>query len=922
VKCHLARVVFGMLCMTLLFSFGAFAQEDEDCFMCHGEADAEQETPDGKTRSIFVDEAVYSTSVHADNGCISCHMDIEEVPHDTPLEPVDCGMCHDEDEMYNKSVHGVAVANGDPLAPHCWNCHSKHNIKPPSNPESTVNNINIPATCGSCHAEDAVVAKERNIPQHDILANYEQSIHGEGVLRKGLTVTAVCTSCHSAHNVLPHTDPDSTINRDNVVGTCTQCHALIEQVHRKWIDGQLWEEEPNKIPVCVECHQPHKARKVFYEQGASDRDCLSCHKEEVQGEERAFPAVDMEVMVGSTHEDTRCAQCHTGARPDLARPCATVAESVDCSICHNEVVEAHARGIHGKLVTENDPDAPDCLDCHAGHGTPSKDDPASPTFPRNVPTLCGKCHQHGAKASRRTSESGQDAVENYTMSIHGKGLLESGLTVTATCVNCHSAHTPLRKDDPESSVYPDNIPETCGECHHGIQEAFEHSIHSPLVNDTDKALPVCSGCHSAHSISRSDSTEFRLDVMRTCGNCHEEVAETYFETYHGKSSNLGSEETAKCHNCHGAHNVLPIENPASTLHRDNIVETCGECHEGSHRRFAGYLTHATHHDPDKYPILFIAFWSMTLLLVGTFAFFGLHTLAWLPHSFRELKKMKGEEDSDEDKRLFLRFDPIVRQLHFVLILSFFGLAITGMALKFSYMPWALWVSNNLGGLETMGAIHRFCAVVMTILFTTHLGVIVHRKRKSGKSWFKMLTDDDSLVPNLRDGVEMFQTIRWFLHLGPQPQYGRWTYWEKFDYMAVFWGIAIIGSTGIVLWFPEFCTLFMPGWFINVATIIHSDEALLAVGFIFTIHFFNTHFRPEKFPMDKAMFTGRISVAELKRERPRQYEALLQSGDLEKRIVSKEPREFRFWAVVFGNIALIVGFSLVFFILWSMIFGYK
>ena len=103
-------------------------------------------------------------------------------------------------------------------------------------------------------------------------------------------------------------------------------------------------------------------------------------------------------------------------------------------------------------------------------------------------------------------------------------------------------------------------------------------------------------------------------------------------------------------------------------------------------------------------------------------------------------------------------------------------------------------------------------------------------------------------------------------------YGRCTYWEKFDYFAVFWGMFIIGSTGLFLWFPEFFTIVLPGWFVNVATIIHSDEALLAVAFIFTIHFFNTHFRPDKFPMDPVIFTGRVPLEELKRDKPRSTSA--------------------------------------------------
>ena len=97
--------------------------------------------------------------------------------------------------------------------------------------------------------------------------------------------------------------------------------------------------------------------------------------------------------------------------------------------------------------------------------------------------------------------------------------------------------------------------------------------------------------------------------------------------------------------------------------------------------------------------------------------------------------------------------------------------------------------------------------------------------------------------------------KWFFGKGPRPQFDRWTYWEKFDYFAVFWGVFAIGLSGLIMWFPEFFSRFMPGWMINVALIVHSDEALLAAGFIFTVHFFNTHFRLEKFPMDTVIFSG-------------------------------------------------------------------
>jgi cytochrome b subunit of formate dehydrogenase len=312
---------------------------------------------------------------------------------------------------------------------------------------------------------------------------------------------------------------------------------------------------------------------------------------------------------------------------------------------------------------------------------------------------------------------------------------------------------------------------------------------------------------------------------------------------------------------------------------------------------------------------------MTGLLVGTFTFFGLHTLAWLPRSFVEMRRQRAA-NRESGQPMVMRFDRISRQMHFVLILCFFGLALTGMTLKFSYMPWAVWLSKTMGGFKATGTIHRVCAVVMFLDLVIHLGYIAFRKRQTGKSWVRLLTDQSTLLPTRNDLRELGQSIKWFLRRGPRPRYGQWTYWEKFDYLAVMWGIAIIGSTGLMLWFPELCTRVLPGWVINVATIIHSDEALLAVGFIFTIHFFNTHFRPDKFPMDMVMFTGSVSLEELKRDKPRLYEEMMAKGEMEKEFVPPAPKEFRFWAAIFGTTALVIGFTLVLLIIWSMVFGYR
>jgi cytochrome b subunit of formate dehydrogenase len=274
------------------------------------------------------------------------------------------------------------------------------------------------------------------------------------------------------------------------------------------------------------------------------------------------------------------------------------------------------------------------------------------------------------------------------------------------------------------------------------------------------------------------------------------------------------------------------------------------------------------------------------------------------------------------KRQFVRFSRLQRILHICMIVSFMSLALTGLTLKFSYTKWAAVLSHLLGGFENAGYIHRTAAVVMFGVFVTHLVDLYKLKKRELGTWRALLLGPGSMMLNRRDLKEFVGTLKWFVGRGERPAYGRWTYWEKFDYFAVFWGIAVIGSTGLTLWFPVFFTRFLPGWFLNVATIIHSDEALLATGFIFTVHFFNTHLRPEKFPMDITVFTGRMPLEELERDKPREYEELVATGKLEEKmeeayqpIVTQTIRAFA-WA------ALAVGFSIVLWIIYAMLFAYR
>jgi cytochrome b subunit of formate dehydrogenase len=269
-----------------------------------------------------------------------------------------------------------------------------------------------------------------------------------------------------------------------------------------------------------------------------------------------------------------------------------------------------------------------------------------------------------------------------------------------------------------------------------------------------------------------------------------------------------------------------------------------------------------------------------------------------------------------------RFSRLNRVLHVMMIVSFISLALTGMTLKFSYTGWSVFLSKIFGGFESAGFIHRFAAVIMFSAFIIHIIDLIRIKRKEKKTLRELVFGPDSMMFNKQDLKDFTGSLKWFVGLGERPEYGRWTYWEKFDYFAVFWGIFIIGSTGLTLWFPEFLTQFFPGWIINVATIIHSDEALLATGFIFTVHFFNTHLRPEKFPMDIVIFSGRVSVEEFNLDRPKEYKELVENGELEKYFVEPYPPIVIRTIKIFGWTALILGFSIVIWIIYAMIFAYR
>ncbi len=264
-----------------------------------------------------------------------------------------------------------------------------------------------------------------------------------------------------------------------------------------------------------------------------------------------------------------------------------------------------------------------------------------------------------------------------------------------------------------------------------------------------------------------------------------------------------------------------------------------------------------------------------------------------------------------------RFSGLQRTLHILVIVSFLGLVMTGLPLKYSYTGWAHVLIRVFGGLTAAGIIHRMCAVITFGYFFTHVGYLV-AKLITSPDRTKYLWGPDSMVPQPKDVLDVIGMFKWFFGLGPRPRFDRYSYMEKFDYWAVFWGVAIIGTSGLFLWFPEFFARFLPGWAFNIARIIHSDEALLATAFIFTIHFFNVHLRPGKFPIDTVIFTGRATADYMKEEHPLEYERVKADGTFDERVVGPASRAAHLWSVTVGFIALTIGIVLIVLVVWALL----
>ncbi len=220
-------------------------------------------------------------------------------------------------------------------------------------------------------------------------------------------------------------------------------------------------------------------------------------------------------------------------------------------------------------------------------------------------------------------------------------------------------------------------------------------------------------------------------------------------------------------------------------------------------------------------------------------------------------------------RQFERFSMNFRFQHVVLMASCLILIVTGLPLKFHEARISQLFFDLIGGVQMSTLIHRIGAVGLIGVGAYHL-LYLALFREGRKNFL-------ALLPYPKDGGDFLKMMRYFLGRSDEkPRFGRFSYVEKFDYWAVYWGMVIMIGSGLILWFLETSLRFLPKFAADIAREAHSDEGLLATLAIIIWHFYNVHLNPENFPMNWTFWTGTISEEEMRRHHPLEYEELVAS----------------------------------------------
>jgi predicted CXXCH cytochrome family protein len=767
-----------------------------------------------------------------------------------------------------------------------------------------------------------------------------------------------CIDCHDQANAdfedFPHFETYQPVD-------CEGCHSQEAFVYMEYFNKMLKKKGTQDIPGCKECHGTHDAHRQLGMELVCDR----CHHEQAAAYQESY-------HFKKYPEDSRrypiCTTCHDAhfkSKREVMSEVEYKQEIVDiCSHCHQRDIETYVHSRHYHEMEGGNLKAPVCTSCHESHAIRKPSDPLSSVHANNITDLCNECHpghkeslhvDPGMDTSAVTCASCHTGHQTDMASIdhqifkeggiynqcnvchgrdrhakeslaHGQAMLVDQNGDQANCTKCHVYHWHLPSDTLQEAA---RSVASCESCHAEEAREYKTSIHGQARAQGIDAAPDCIACHGESAVEKPEQQFTPQAVVDLCASCHEDrelmlgfqinpyVVEGFKDTYHGKL---------------GSHSIKPQEDPESQVNRAHIVETCQQCHPRANDNFVSYLVHpikpsdeemrqavaqqpteltaGSSEDPqvrsefspgqswDSFNSLVTKFMTVLLVVVMTVA--GIHTVLWFQRGIRRRVRPIHKH--------YKRIDPLHRFLHFLVNVSFLTLAFTGLPQSYAHTDLAKWMFSHIMPLKTAQLFHYWAAAITGLYFAVHIIFLLNQLRKIGLR--KLLTGPDTLMFRWKDVKDGWQHLKWFFGSKVRPRFDRWTYWEKFDYFAVFWGVFVIGLSGLIRWQDEFFGSLLGGGIISLADTIHKEEALLATAFIFVVHFFNTHLRARKFPMDVSIYTGSISEKEYRDERPLEYERVKSEGRLAELEVKPPSILWTIISYAWGTIALLIGFFLL------------
>ncbi len=390
---------------------------------------------------------------------------------------------------------------------------------------------------------------------------------------------------------------------------------------------------------------------------------------------------------------------------------------------------------------------------------------------------------------------------------------------------------------------------------------------------------------------------------RYCLSCHE-----------GQQNNLHYARTELiCRDCHVAKPVAGIHNPDAEAYAGHRHEkVCAKCHEGAGAGMASYVVHErspwSEYTRNDFPALY---WASILMLVlaGTvFVFFMPYTAVW---AWREVRYLAQRNQPDKNNAasglLVERFTRSERWMHTILVICFMALSLTGVAWMYVETGFGKALAWPFGGPDGAVWVHRLFGLILITIFVLH---VIWMIRSAMGRYKGRLTGPDSLVWTWSDFKAVHQHMLWLFGRRDHPVFDRWSWWQKFDYWAVWWGLVIVGTTGLVMFDSVLTTSVLPGWMMNVARWVHKIEAILAMAHIFIVHFFIESYRPSAFPLNAHIFHGAAELEAIENEHPAWIERMRKEGRLEECIIQQPTKAVQFAFFGFGLAMVALGLLLL------------